>query len=388
MTGLAIAVLAALSIQRAVFNLGHIDYKNSNFFVFWLAGHMVDSGQNPYDASQWAAGHDAFGVTWRPNETFLYPLPLAFFLAPLGRLPLPEAYVVWQILAEAVIVFVVWRLLRIARDERYQRLFFPLAVLMLFLGPTYLTVQVGAMGALTLGAIMAAIIAWDAGFPFLAGLLLSLTVLKPSQGAAILVLAAFWLLARRDWKGIAGMAFGAAAIFAFGLVIDPRWIVEFRSSSATLLAETLGRQSNALSFAYLLCGSGAACTWILGGILCGAILLAGGVVLWRTRPAFKPWEAFNIILPLAFLASIYTWSYDQVLYVIPVVWIAVGLVERTGSYLATFVFMPLLVAVSVVLLYQQAVLNTDTASILTTLVVLGGCALLGFRSRFASGQAP
>ncbi|MFH1184005.1 MAG: hypothetical protein V1755_03060 [Chloroflexota bacterium] len=81
-------VLATAFYQRAANNLSRIDYGNSNFVFFWIAGRMVLSGENPHDSAQWLEQHDANNVTWRPNQIFPYPLPLAFRLAPLGLVSL------------------------------------------------------------------------------------------------------------------------------------------------------------------------------------------------------------------------------------------------------------------------------------------------------------
>ena len=98
----AIALLAAFS-QRALQNLARIDYRNSNFVFFWLAGRMAVTGEDPYNEAQWLAQHEINHVTWQADPVFSYPLPLAVFLAPLGLLPLDAAYVCWQLFSLAVL---------------------------------------------------------------------------------------------------------------------------------------------------------------------------------------------------------------------------------------------------------------------------------------------
>ena len=381
-------VLAALFYQRASHNRAHVDFRNSNFFVFWLAGKMISSAQDPYNAVQWAAGHDAYGVTWRPNETFLYPLPLALVVAPLALLPLPTAYFAWQLLSQGLIALVVWILLRERPEARFQRLFLPLVVFLMFFGPVYLTLQVGALGAFTLLAVGTAIWAWDRRASFAAGALLALTLLKPSQGVPIALLAAVWMVARRDWKGLLGLIGGMIALLLLGMLADPLWIVQFAHSSQTLVQETLGQQSNLVSYGYLACGHGLGCTWILGGLASALVLSACGVLLWRWQSVLSPWEACNIIIPMAFVSTVYLWSYDQILYVIPIVWITMVLLERTNSYVPPFVFILVLVFISFIVLFRQASSQSDLWSVVTTGLIVGDCALLGFRSNYARSDAP
>ncbi|MGA7607447.1 MAG: hypothetical protein WCA79_16135, partial [Anaerolineales bacterium] len=85
---LAVILLGVIFYLKAMQNYIHQDYTNANFFFFWLAGRMMWTGQNPYNATQWLAGHDAYGATWKPNQIFPYPLPLAFLMAPLGLISL------------------------------------------------------------------------------------------------------------------------------------------------------------------------------------------------------------------------------------------------------------------------------------------------------------
>jgi hypothetical protein len=382
-----VVVLAALFYQRASHNQAHVDFRNSNFFVFWLAGKMISSGQDPYNAVQWAAGHDMYGVTWRPNETFLYPLPLGFVVAPLALLPLQTAYFAWQLLSQVLIALVVWILLRDRPEARFQRLFLPLVVFLMFFGPVYLTLQVGALGAFTLLAVGTAILAWDTRASFAAGALLALTLLKPSQGVPIALLAAVWMVARRDWKGLLGLTGGTIALLVLGMLADPLWTVQFARSSRALLHETLGQQSNLISYAYLACGHGLTCTWILGGLASALVLSACGVLLWRWQCLLSPWESFNIIIPVAFVSTFYLWSYDQILYVIPIVWIAMVLLERTNSFVPPFVFVLVLVLISFIVLFRQASSQSDLWSLVTTGLIVGACAWLGFRSKHAPSGA-
>ncbi len=370
---LTILVLTAMFVQRAFYNLTHEDFRNSNFVFFWLAGRMILNGQNPYDTAQWLAGHDALGTTWRPNQIFPYPLPLAFLMTPLGMVSLPTAYFLWQLASEILIALSAWYLLQHWFGGRQSRLFLPLMIFLLYFGPVYLSLQIGSMAALTLIILVAAISLLTRGLPIPAGILLSLTMLKPPQGVTLLFLAGVWFLFRRDWKAIAGMCLGGIALIVSGLVKDPDWLGKFAAAGQVVLDRTLGVQSNIFSFAYLACGRELGCMWILGAA--GTLLLfaATGAYLWRRRSELSTWEAFNLIIPVSFVSTIYLWSYDQLPYLIPLLWIAGTLVEKTRSYLPTFGLMLALVGISIVGLVIQAYTHQDLLSIVPTLVIIGLC---------------
>ena len=170
-------VLGIIFTLKALQNYTHQDYVNTNFFFFWLSGRMVWTGQNPYDQISWLAGHDAFGATWKPNIIFPYPLPLMFFMAPLGLLSLGRAYVSWQIVTQIIIALCVFILLRHWPDPSRYLLYLPIIIILLFFGPVYLTLQIGSIGALALAAILFAIVSMEKDHSLLGGMILSLTFL-------------------------------------------------------------------------------------------------------------------------------------------------------------------------------------------------------------------
>jgi Glycosyltransferase family 87 len=362
--------LGLLFYFKASQNFQHQDYKNSNFFFFWLSGHMVWTGENPYNQVQWLAGHDASGTTWRPNKIFPYPLPLMFFLAPLGLLTLGQAYFSWQILSQLTIAATVYALLRHWPSRSQRMLLLPMMVFLLFFGPVYLSLQIGSIGPFALLAVMLSVFFLEKERSLPAGMLLSLTILKPPQGLPLLALAGIWFLSRRDWKAILGIFLGLLALLAVGLVRDPSWLIKFRGASGIVLDRTLGVQSNVFGFAYLGCNQSVNCMWVFGTLGTILILGLGGIYLWHNHNRLTPWEAFNIMIPLGFLATIYLWSYDQILYIIPITWIAGKLIEKTRSFLYVFLFLIVLDLESLIALGVQAYTHKDLLSILTTILVL------------------
>ena len=371
-----IILLGTLFYFRAMQNYAHQDYTNSNFFFFWLSGYMIRIGQNPYDQIQWLAGHATFGATWIPNKIFPYPLPLAFLMIPLGLFSLGQAYIVWQLITQIVIAIIVYVLLQHWQEQPQKMIFLPLMVFLLFFGPVFLTLQVGSIGVVALGAVFLSLIFLERKQSFLAGFAVALTILKPPQGITILVLAGIWFLARRDWKAIWGMGASGIFLLLLGIIRDPLWLIKFRGASEAVLDRTLGIHSNIYSFSYLACNQNLSCMWIFGTIGMLLALGLGGLYLWRGRDQLTPWEMFNIIIPLGFVSTIYLWSYDQLLYIIPITWITATLIERTKSYIPTFIFLIILDLLSFTALLIQASTHKDLLSVAITVLVLGMCFLL------------
>ena len=102
---LLIPVLVVVFVFFVILVINQVDYPNSDFFTFWLSGRLFSLGENPYDRQVWIGGHHQFGATWIPNATFIYPMPITLLFAPLGLLPLPQAFIIWVILSLCMIFF-------------------------------------------------------------------------------------------------------------------------------------------------------------------------------------------------------------------------------------------------------------------------------------------
>jgi hypothetical protein len=347
------------------------DYQNSNFAFFWLSGRMILQGESPYNETQYLAGHDTYGIKWRPNNIFPYPLPLALIFIPFGLISLANAYILWQIVSLVSIALIIFILLNHWKESAQRRLLIPIFAFMFFFGPLYLTLFTGSIGAIAALVILGAILLFEKDKSLLAGIVLSLTILKPPQGLPILLLAGIWFLARRDWKAILGVTIGGISLLLIGMIQDPLWAIKFLGASQAVMDRTQGVHSNVWAFSYLACGGASPCSTLLGGTLGLVLLGLGGFFLWQNQAQVTAWEAFNIIIPIAFVSTIYLWAYDQLTYIIPIVWIVGTLVERTKSYIHAFLFLIVLDVFSFYALVQQAATDKDLWSLGTTVIVLG-----------------
>lgn len=366
-----IFLIGGMIFLRTRISYASFDVQSSNFTFFWLAGRMLLEGENPYDQTQYLEGHNTYGIKWQPNKIFPYPLPLAIFFIPLGSLSLTNAYVLFQVISLVILAGTVLLLLGHWKTSAHQRLLVPIFASMFFFGPMYLTLYTGSIGALAVLAILGAILLFERDRSLLAGIILSLTILKPPQGITILLLAGIWFLARRDWKAITGVGIGGISLLILGMLQDPQWVVKFRGASEAVMDRTLGVHSNVWAFSYLACKGASPCSMLLGMTLALILLGLGGYFLWRNQAKVTAWEAFNVILPVAFVSTIYLWAYDQLTYILPIVWIIGTLVERTRSYVYAFLFLIVIDLYSLYALLQQASTDKDLWSVGTTIIVLG-----------------
>ncbi|MBL8099112.1 MAG: DUF2029 domain-containing protein [Anaerolineales bacterium] len=365
---ISLLIISGIIYARLQISKG-FDYQDSNFAFFWLAGKMTIDGENPYDETTYIANHEKYGIKWQPNRIFPYPLPLAILCIPLGFFSMGAAYTIWQIVSMLFIVISIYLLLNLTNNEAAKRLLIPIFLAMIFFGPGYLTLHTGAVGAFALLFLMLAVILLEKENFILAGILLSLTMLKPPQGLTILLLAGLWFLIKRNWKAIIGIGIGGILLFIIGLIQDPQWIQKFLGASDAVMDRTQGVHSNVWAFSYLICNGESPCFTFLGAALSLSLLGGAGYLLWKNQ-AWSSWEAMNLIIPIGFVSTIYLWAYDQITFVIPIVWIAGTLVQKSKSYLYSFLFLILLILVSFYALVQQAMTDKDLWSLGTTILVL------------------
>jgi hypothetical protein len=373
MFGLLIVAALSIGMVNGISRLsGHTDPRETNFAFFWLAGRMTLDGENPYEQTQYLAGHDTHEIAWRPNTIFPYPLPLVIFFIPLGFLSLETAYWLWKVVTLLIVAAVVLVTLYQWAGAAHRRLFLPMFISMFFFGPVYLTLRTGSVGAFALLAILIAVLLIQRGDSFYGGVLLSLTILKPPQGLTILLLFAVWSLARRDRKAIYGMIAGGIALLGIGLIQDPLWVMKFRTVSASVLDRTQGIHSNVWAFSYLACRSASPCWNVLGLASSLMVLAASGLFLWRKRAQTTVWDAISFIIPIGFVSTVYLWEYDQILYIIPIIWVIGTLVQKTRSYIHAFLFLMVLVFYAFFAVAKLNSTDHDLWSLGNTLILLSG----------------
>jgi len=364
----ALALLAYIAADKVV---GTINYQTnySDFAPFWLAGNLTANGQSPYDASIWADGYARNDVGKMLDHSFLYPLPLAFFFVPLGLLSLRTAHVLWVALTLFIIFGTALSLSLTRHSLKSKRLLPFILIGVFFFRPAALSVTTGHISGLLLAVLAGSLFLFEKQKSFWGGVLLAFMALKPNLGMILIPLLLIWIIRRKDVPAVLGLASAALFMLAAGFLYDPHWLSSYLQVGSGKLAQTFGFSPTVWGLAHLICDQHLFCTLAAGGT--GSVILAG-LVLWALMrlPIATPINTFSLCIVLTLLITPYTWTYDQLLLLIPVSAVIFFWGERKSGFLPAALFFPILDLLAVLLLFFNTRLQVEILNGLIPLVVL------------------
>ena len=369
--GLLVLLLSLASYALAVGIVNSIDYHNNDFFTFWLAGHLVMQGGNPYSPMQWVAGHHQFGVTWIPNQAYVYPLPLALLFAPLGLLSLYQAYIVW--VAFTIMMILVSLAILMKALAGPFRLAIPILTGIVIFRPTTLTLVTGQISGWLLLLLAITAYLWEKGKWEWGSLLLPILMLKPNLGAPLVFLLGFWLLLQKRYKSILVMVLMGLILFCIGFLQNHQWLSLYWSIGNTKLAQTFGGSPTVWGLGALISHNQNTITLIIGSLAGLAILFGFFRAILRAGDTLRPVSVLALAVCVTLLVTPYTWTYDQVLLILPISAVILAM-DQVGRrfWLAASVFLAIDMFV-VVLLFFDVMLNVEILNSLIPLVVFGLC---------------
>jgi hypothetical protein len=354
----------------AVRIVASIDYLNTDFFNnIWLGAHMVWKGLDPYNAAQWASGHQEFGVTWMPNPAFVYPLPLSILSAPFGLLSVKNAIIVWVFLSELVYVTTIYLVTRLFKRSLNISFLFPILLGIAFYRPTTTTLYLGQMGALLLLIIVLTVYLWEKERWLLGGLILPLLALKPSLGLPVIILIGLWALIRLRWTAILGMIISTVGLVCLGWLIDPKWIGKYLSVGNQMLVRSFGYTPTVWGACAGACKAGLNCILVAGASISAALLIISLVILLTRRNSLSPTEAACLAVPISAIITPYIWVYDQVILLLPILLIVAGMTQRGYSYILTAGLMPLVSLFALFLFWMAIPAQSDIWSVFNSVLV-------------------
>jgi hypothetical protein len=368
---LLILISGVIFFMIAVRVVHPVEYPNRDFFTFWLAGHLAISGQNPYLADIWIGGHHQFGASWIPNATFIYPYPLALFFAPLSYLPLYQAFVVWVVLSQFMIVLSVALLLSINPNPLIKRFIPPLLAGIVLFRPTIITLINGQLSGLLLFVIACIVYLWEKGKWWQGSVFLPILALKPNLGVPIVLSLSFYLILQKQITSLVVAGASGLVLLFSGLAQNPNWIIEFWRAGNTKLSQTFGFSPTIWGVSTFFCNYKLNCSISYGGCV-GLLLLIGYLCLVvRKQKVLSPTLVASLAVTVTLLLTPYTWPYDQLLLIVPIIAVTMGLAKAGYRFLPTALIFLVIDIMAILLLAISAKIQMEVWNVAIPLSVLG-----------------
>lgn len=367
---LLILVPLCVLIATRVVNSMNYHQNSIDFYNFWLAGHLVTEGQSPYNSAQWIAGYPPYVLDITLNPAFLYPLPLALLFAPLGWLSFKAAYITWVTLIQLMIVISLGILLFIRPNPRAKLFLIPLLAGIILFRPTILTLTQGQLSAFILCVLALLALIWDRGKWFWGGLLLGTLMLKPNLGVLIIALLVIWVLLHQHWNALVGLAASCFILLSAGLAYHPNWIMEYWHIGSNKLTQTFGGSPTVWGLGSLICHRNSICMLSFSGI---AALLIVSCFIWMIirQKDLTPATVLALAVTVTLLVTPYTWTYDQLLLILPIIIMTLAIDHLGYKPLLTGAIFPALDVLVVALLFFNVSLQIEILNVFVPLVVLG-----------------
>jgi hypothetical protein len=359
-------VLGSIFLVVSLLTQGRYDARLSDFAVYWLAGHMAASGQNVYDSQVWLAERDSQGIALHAEPTFQYPLPFAIFFVPLGLFPVHQAHTIWLFFSQLAVLISIVLLLKFypARTAYVELLivggFFVFR-------PVFMALEKGQLLPLLLLCVSCSIYLFDRKKWFFGGLLLSLLAIKPSLGVPVLALIGVWLLARKQWVGLLGMSVGSVAFLLVGMMSNPRWLIDYVSIGGHSFNKYYGMHPTLWGAADKIFVANDRSVPVAAGMVLTVFAIQAWL-FWKGKVEDDSMKAFSLILPAGLLIAPYSWAYDQILLIVPIVYVMSRILLSSGSNLSLLFLSGAVLCAIVLVLISHEVLH-DVWSFLNSFLI-------------------
>ena len=365
---LAIPILAIIAWAVAR-SQNHM--QDSDFLTFWLAGKFIITGQDPFDPILWKASHGLAGSNWLENPFYCYPLPLAYLTIPFGIIANRLAAPIWLFFSACSIILAILIIQSRRRDGLHVNQLFPVILGLALFRPVLTTIRNGQLGGFYLLILVASLIFAEKKKWILLGLLSALLYLKPTLGLPIMGLLFIWLLKNNGFKGILANLLAAGSILTISVIHQPGWINSFFSIGLRKGSDVFMITPTIWGVTGQFCRMNSGCTQIAGAILFILIALIGMTIFWKYSKRMNIWLAGSAAILIALLITPYLWAYDQVLLILPILYISNILVRIKTRYIIVSLLPILFSVISLLLLYIASINGHDVNSIILTLITTG-----------------
>ena len=342
--------------------------KGKDFFSLWLAPRLILDGKNPYNPEDWVPAHTTFGAKWVSDSTFLYPLPVAVFLLPLGLVSLEYAAVLWVTLSILAILLAVSISLHNWRNFLSASYYLPILIGVFFFRPVTVTLWLGQIDGLILVLLALGQLQWQKQNWFIGSIIVTLSIIKPQIGFPLIAFLTVWLIIRRLWNAMLGVGITLFVFYMVGWLFDHYWLFQWIEISRSKNEPLFCCTPTIWGLGSALCNFNPGCGVVLGIIialgLCSILL-----VLLAPIPTGEVKFVFGLSIPVALLVSPYLWTYSQISLLIPIMIIQDFLKNRQLPYLLVAPYTLYVALFTSGIVFLSIKIGVDVLSSLVPLVV-------------------
>ena len=352
---------------------GQSPIATGDFTAYWSAAYLLAHGQNFSDSAllleteRTLAGFDLeFTVkTWNPP--WLLPL-----LIPYTGFAFSRAVWLW-LLTNIVLIFtgavITW--LACARDTAVKKQAWLAPIIAFLFAPTLTALYMGQVNTLVFFGLALTLWGLVKERQVLAGLGLSLTMVKPHLvylTVSVLLLRALYY---RQWRFLAGFGGSLLVLTGITFLLRPTFVREYLTSAAG---------GGLLQWATPTLGGflGSALGWhwaILMGVLVLPLVIIGW---WWQRDRIPVIELLQMTLLISVITAPFGWGYDAIVLLIPMIQIFVWVFEKAFSRIMSVGFVVALLAIDVLIFYHRTVMVSEVEVFWVPIAI----AVLYFAARF------
>jgi len=342
--------------------------QGKDFFALWLAPKLLLLGKNPYNPIDWISAYEKFGAIWVMDARFLYPLPLAVLLVPIGALPVESAAVIWIALGILAILFTSCLLLSIWKNNWKYNQIIPIGIGIFLFRSVIETLRLGQLDWLILFFLAVGLIFWEKQNWLLGGIMFALTALKPQIGIPVILFLSIWLLQRHKWSGILGEGAVICSLFFIGWLFNHSWLQSWLASGSGKVGANICCTPTLWGFSSMISGFNLDIGLVIGISLTTILCILTFFLLYQIQPEDSEF-AVGLSIPAALLVSPYLWTYSQIILVLPILLIVNDLTRNKFSYLISITF-PLVIGLfSSAIVFVSIKVGVDTISSLVPLII-------------------
>jgi hypothetical protein len=301
---------------------GH--WEVTDFMEFYLGGRALLEGVDPYNPVAWESLHQKYAEQYISNPVFIYPLPTAFLFVPFAIFSTSLGAESWMLVNEVLLIITIGLMIQQSKLKRNLPGLLALALIIGAYLPMLLVLGSGQYSIMMLILIMAVYLLLQAGVDWVAGVCLTVLLIRPNPVLLVFPVLLGWALISRRYKLIWGSLLSGLVFLIISLWISPQWIsiwIRYTIGQSGKI-NSYGLTSQTLRAMVFELGSGlssSAQLIVILGISLLTILIAALVVIRHRDYHLSTLMALAVTTSLCI--SPYAWNYDQMILLFPMFFI-------------------------------------------------------------------